>query len=55
MLNTEIWSNGKLVSLDQIEYLGDNEKDIAAVIVNRDRPDLTDQLVEQIPKVKGEL
>lgn len=56
MLNTGIWyNNGQLVPLDSINYDGDNVKDVAVCIVNRDRPDITDSLVENIHKHKGDL
>jgi 2-polyprenyl-3-methyl-5-hydroxy-6-metoxy-1,4-benzoquinol methylase len=56
MSNIEIWDKyGDLVPLEDIQYDGDNEKDVAVVITNRDRPDLTDQLVEQIQNCKGDL
>jgi len=56
MSNTEIWDKyDELVPLYDVRYEGDNEKDVAVVIVSRDRPDLTDQLVEQIKNCKGDL
>ena len=56
MSNTEIWDKYRdLVPLQSVTYDGDNHKDVAVVIVNRDRPDLTDQLVEQISHSKGDL
>lgn len=56
MSNTEIWnSNDQLISIDEINYEGKNTKDIAVCIVNRDRPDLTDSLVENIKKNQGNL
>lgn len=56
MSNTEIWTKaGKLRSLKRMKYTGDNSKDVAVCIVSRDRPDLTDQLVENINKHKGKL
>lgn len=56
MLSTGIWDNdGNLIPLTNIKHMGNNIKDVAVVIVNRDRPDLTDQLVENINKNKGDL
>lgn len=56
MSNTEIWTKaGKLRSLKRMKYTGDNSKDVAVCIVSRDRPDLTDQLIENINKHKGDL
>lgn len=48
MLNTEIWNEFKqLKPLSKIKR-GKKIADVAVIIVNRDRPDLTDNLVEQI-------
>jgi GT2 family glycosyltransferase len=55
MLNTEIWNaKGDLVEFSDIQF-GAKRGDVAAVIVDRDRPDLTDELVEFIETHKGNL
>jgi len=56
MLNTEIWDkNGKLLPLDKIKCESSDEKDVAVCIINRDRPDITDNLVENIKNNIGNL
>jgi hypothetical protein len=56
MSNTEIWDKyGDLVPLRSIKSDDSNCKDVAVVIVNRDQPEMTDQLVEQIQRSKGDL
>jgi len=56
MSNTEIWDkHGQLVPLDSVKYDGDNSKDVAVCIVNRDRADITDTLIENIKKNQGNL
>lgn len=53
MLNMKIWDEyGDLIPLDELQIPKKKGK-IAAVIVNRDRPDLTDNLVEQLKEQKS--
>ena len=53
MLNTQIWrEDGTLLPLkDVTKKENGNLYDVCAIIVNRDRPDLTDSLVEQIERM----
>jgi 2-polyprenyl-3-methyl-5-hydroxy-6-metoxy-1,4-benzoquinol methylase len=54
MSNIEIWNEGFLKPIES--FKSDKKlKDIAAVVVNRDRPDLTDNLVEQLMMMKQDV
>ena len=56
MLSTKIWDEDKnLVPIELIKNRKRKYKDVAVVIVNRDRPDIADVLVKQIDEVKGNL
>lgn len=54
MSSTEIWNNNnELTNLIDIKYNGNNIKDVAIIIINRDRPDLTNKLYESIENHVG--